>query len=65
MSIFARITRPALTAAVLAGLALPAAAQQIGTVASSEPTLRGTPPGVKAPALALGSGRVDEETAAS
>ncbi|GAA5079203.1 FecR family protein [Roseibacterium beibuensis] len=65
MSIFTRITRPALTAAVLAGLALPAAAQQIGTVASSEPTLRGTPPGAATRTLALGSGLVADETVQS
>jgi len=46
-------------------LALPAAAQQIGTVASAEPTLRGTPPGATTRPLALGTGLVADETVAS
>ncbi len=46
-------------------LALPAAAQNIGTVASSEPTLRGTPPGGGTRALSLGTGVVQDERIAS
>ncbi|NKX46340.1 FecR family protein [Roseicyclus persicicus] len=46
-------------------LAAPAAAQQIGTVASSEPTLRGTPPGAATRTLAIGTGLVQDETVAS
>lgn len=53
---------PALLAATLA---LPAAGQQIGTVASSEPTLRGTPPGAATRTLSLGTGLVADETVAS
>jgi len=53
---------PALLAATLA---LPAAGQQIGTVASSEPTLRGTPPGSATRTLALGTGLIADETVAS
>jgi len=53
---------PALLAAILA---LPAFGQQIGTVASSEPTLRGTPPGAATRNLALGTGLVSDETVAS
>ncbi len=56
------LLRPALLAAAFA---LPASAQQIGTVASSEPTLRGTPPGAATRTLALGSGLVSNETVAS
>jgi hypothetical protein len=59
-----RVLRPALLAAALA---LPAAlhAQQIGTVASSEPTLRGTPPGAATRALRPGTGVVQDETVQS
>jgi hypothetical protein len=46
-------------------VALPVAAQDIGTIASSEPTLRGTPPGAGTRALALGTGVVQDETIAS
>ena len=52
------------TAALLA-LALPASAQNIGTIASSEPTLRGTPPGANTRTLSLGTGVVQDETVAS
>lgn len=59
----ARALRLALLAAALA---LPAAAQtQIGTVASSEPTLRGTPPGAATRTLAIGTGLVQDETVQS
>lgn len=56
-----------LTCAAAAALALaaPVTAQNIGTVASSEPTLRGTPPGAGTRALALGTGVVQNETIAS
>lgn len=50
-----------LCAAASLALALPAAAQNIGTVASQEPTLRGTPPGGATRALDLGSGVVRDE----
>ncbi len=53
---------PALFAATLA---LPAMAQQIGTVASTEPTLRGTPPGAATRTLALGTGLIADETVTS
>lgn len=46
-------------------LAAPVAAQNIGTVASSEPTLRGTPPGAGTRTLGLGTGVVQDETIAS
>ena len=46
-------------------LASPVAAQNIGTVASSEPTLRGTPPGAGTRTLNLGAGVVQNETIAS
>ncbi len=46
-------------------LATPLAAQNIGTVASSEPTLRGTPPGSATRTLGLGTGVVQDETVAS
>jgi hypothetical protein len=52
-------------ALIAAALALPASAQQIGTVASSEPTLRGTPPGAATRTLALGTGLIADETVAS
>lgn len=59
----------ALTAAAALALAspfaTPVAAQNIGTVASSEPTLRGTPPGAGTRALNLGAGVVQNETIAS
>lgn len=54
----------AATVALLA-LTSPLAAQNIGTVASSEPTLRGTPPGAGTRALGLGTGVVQNETIAS
>ena len=59
------LTRLAPAALVALALALPAAAQQIGTVASTEPTLRGTPPGGGARTLSLGTGLVANETVAS
>ena len=66
MSMRALLSRSALVAAAFcAGLALPAAAQQIGTVASSEPTLRGTPPGATTRTLSIGTGVVSDETVAS
>lgn len=46
-------------------LALPATAQNIGTVASTEPTLRGTPPGGATRALSIGTGVVQDERIAS
>ena len=49
----------------LAHLATPATAQNIGTVASSEPTLRGTPPGAGTRALAIGTGVVQDERVSS
>lgn len=55
----------ALTLTTALSLALPATAQNIGTIASSEPTLRGTPPGAATRALALGTGVVQNETIAS
>lgn len=55
------------TVAAIAALALtsPLTAQNIGTIASSEPTLRGTPPGAGTRALSLGTGVVQNETIAS
>jgi hypothetical protein len=53
-----------LTSALLVA-SLPALAQDIGTVASSEPTLRGTPPGAGTRTLTLGTGVVQNETVAS
>jgi hypothetical protein len=50
---------------IAAAMALPASGQQIGTVASSEPTLRGTPPGSATRTLALGTGVIADETVAS
>lgn len=50
---------------IAAALTLPASAQQIGTVASSEPTLRGTPPGAATRTLGLGTGLIADETVAS
>lgn len=55
----------ALMAAATLALAAPLAAQNIGTVASSEPTLRGTPPGSGTRTLSLGTGVVQDETIAS
>lgn len=52
-------------AALALGLAAPVAAQNIGTVASSEPTLRGTPPDAGTRTLSLGTGVVQDETIAS
>ncbi|QXT38855.1 FecR family protein [Gymnodinialimonas ceratoperidinii] len=56
-----------LTVAAAAALSFcaPLAAQNIGTVASSEPTLRGTPPGAGTRTLNLGTGVVQDETIAS
>jgi hypothetical protein len=61
------MTRHILPAVLAVALALPAAlsAQQIGTVASSEPTLRGTPPGAGTRTLDVGSGLVQDETVQS
>jgi hypothetical protein len=58
------IIGPALLAAALS---LPGAlaAQQIGTVASSEPTLRGTPPGAGTRTLSIGTPLVQDETVQS
>lgn len=55
----------ALSLALAAPLATPLAAQSIGTVASAEPTLRGTPPGAGTRTLGLGTGVVQNETIAS
>jgi hypothetical protein len=52
-------------AALALALALPAAAQDIGTVASSEPTLRGTPPGAATRTLGLGTNVIRDETVQS
>lgn len=60
--------KPLLLCAAAAGLALatlPATSQDIGTVASQEPTLRGTPPGGATRALNLGNGVVQDERIAS
>jgi hypothetical protein len=54
-----------LSALLSSTLALPVAAQQIGTVASSEPTLRGTPPGAATRTLALGTNLLRDETVQS
>lgn len=65
----ARVSSPARLAAaavLMAGLgALPASAQNIGTVGSSEPALTGTPPGSGSRTLAIGTGVVQDETVAS
>ncbi|WP_224814395.1 FecR domain-containing protein [Hasllibacter sp. MH4015] len=55
----------AATATASLALAAPLAAQSIGTVASSEPTMRGTPPGAAPRALALGTGVVQDERIAT
>ena len=54
-----------LSAVATLALALPATAQNIGTVASQEPTLQGTPPGGGTRALGLGAGVVQNERIAS
>ncbi|MBF9044868.1 hypothetical protein HKCCE4037_16110 [Rhodobacterales bacterium HKCCE4037] len=54
-----------ITVFITFALTLPAAAQNIGTVASQEPTLRGTPPGGATRALGLGTGVVQDERIAS
>ena len=54
-----------LLAAATLTLGLPATAQNIGTVASQEPTLRGTPPGAGTRNLGLGAGVVQDERIAS
>ncbi|ABD54592.1 FecR family protein [Jannaschia sp. CCS1] len=51
--------------ALAAPFAAPVAAQNIGTVASTEPTLRGTPPGAGTRPLTLGTGVVQNETVAA
>ncbi|MEJ6391785.1 FecR family protein [Gymnodinialimonas sp. 2305UL16-5] len=61
----ARVTPWILAASTALALALPAHAQNIGTVASSEPTLTGTPPGAGARTLALGTGVVQDERVSS
>jgi len=61
-----RQTFPRLTLAALALLlALPVAAQTIGTVATNEPTMTGTPPGGGTRELGIGTGVVQDETIAS
>jgi hypothetical protein len=55
----------ALAATSALAFCAPLAAQNIGTVASSEPTLRGTPPGAGTRTLNLGTGVVQDETIAS
>jgi hypothetical protein len=60
-----RRNTPLLSALLATTLALPLAAQEIGTVASSEPTLRGTPPGAATRTLALGTDVVSNETVQS
>lgn len=68
---FYRVAKAALFVTATAALALttalpaPVAAQNIGTIASTEPTLRGTPPGAGTRALTLGTGVVQNETVAS
>lgn len=63
------MTHPLKTAVLAAtatlALALPATAQNIGSIASQEPTLRGTPPGGATRTLDLGAGVVRDETIAS
>lgn len=53
------------TATAVLALTAPVSAQSIGTIASTEPTLRGTPPGSGTRALTLGTGVVQDETIAS
>ncbi|MCU4653314.1 FecR family protein [Roseibacterium sp. SDUM158016] len=61
-----RLRKTPLAALLLAtALGLPALSQEIGTVASSEPTLRGTPPGAGTRTLALGTDVVADETVQS
>jgi len=60
-----RSGRATATIGLCLALCLPAAAQQIGTVASSEPTLRGTPPGASTRTLSVGTGVVANETVSS
>lgn len=55
----------ALCATALVALALPAAAQQIGTMATSEPTITGTPPGGGARTLGIGAPVVANERVSS
>ncbi len=61
------MTAAAILTGALLAIALPAQgqAQNIGTVASTEPTLSGTPPGAGARTLVLGTGVVQDETIAS
>jgi hypothetical protein len=54
-----------LASAILSVAAAPLLAQDIGTVASTEPTLRGTPPGAATRALTLGTDVVRDETVQS
>ena len=54
-----------LVATAALAIAAPVAAQNIGSVASQEPTLRGTPPGGGTRTLNLGTGVVQDETIAS
>lgn len=58
---FARLTLAALGLAI----ALPTFAQSIGTVATNEPTMTGTPPGGGARDLVIGTGVVQDEVVAS
>ncbi|KPP89600.1 MAG: FecR family protein [Rhodobacteraceae bacterium HLUCCA08] len=51
-----------LSAFAALSLALPATAQEIGTVASLDPTLRGTPPGAGTRTLAIGNAVMSGET---
>jgi len=60
-----RVRSILLSALLSTALALPVAAQPIGTVASSEPTLRGTPPGAGTRTLALGTDLLRDETVQS
>lgn len=61
-----RLSRSALLSAVLSvALTGPSLSQEIGTVASIEPTLRGTPPGAATRTLSLGTGVVGDETVQS
>ena len=60
-----RLSSALLSALLSTALALPLTAQEIGTVASSEPTLRGTPPGAGTRTLTLGTDVVRDETVQS
>ncbi|OYW60304.1 MAG: hypothetical protein B7Z10_03355 [Rhodobacterales bacterium 32-66-7] len=60
-----RILSRLMLAALGCALALPVAAEMIGTVATNEPTMTGTPPGAAARNLVIGTGVVQDETIAS